>query len=140
MIRLAERTCFVAVWAFVLPLAGYSFFTIFTLGIAGLGLLLGLKTLTLMIYMTGFVPTAVTAAVYEFILRRFPLPAQIAGSCAIGMVSATVWWQEMKIGNFGPNHATLALLGATFCSAGLMPLLGRTWDERKALQATAAAN
>ena len=61
MLQPIERASFVAIAAFVLPLVGYSFFVLFTLGLAGLGLLMGVRTLVLMIYASGFVPTIATA-------------------------------------------------------------------------------
>ena len=132
MIEWAERWCFVAIWALILPLVRYSFFVILTAGMAAIGLLLGLKHLVITIYLTGFVPTLVTAIVFEFLLRRLSLPLSEVGVSVVAAASAFAWWSRAGLGDFGNDYASFAILASACLSASLMPLISREWEAREA--------
>lgn len=132
MIGIAERWCFVAVWALLLPLVGYSFFVILTLGIAGLGLLAGVFNLAMMVYAVGFIPTLVTAIAFEFGLRHRNITLAVVGVCLVGVTAAWLWWTVLGIDAFRRNYGTFALLVATAMSVSLMPFVARAWDARRA--------
>ncbi|MBX9897644.1 MAG: hypothetical protein K2Y17_07045 [Qipengyuania sp.] len=132
MIGIAERWCFVAVWSLMLPLVGYSFFVILTLGIAGFGLLAGVFNLAMMVYAVGFIPTLVTAITFEFALRQFNAAMAVVGVCVMGMTAAYLWWTVLAIDAFGWNYGSFALLAATAMAVSLMPFVARAWDERAA--------
>ncbi|MEB3415293.1 hypothetical protein VCJ71_04360 [Alteriqipengyuania sp. WL0013] len=125
MIAAAERACFVALCALLLPPLGYSFFVILTLGIAGLGLLLGLKTLLTMIYLTGFIPTAVTATIYVLFLRRTPLWLASIIVALVGTTAAYLWWHHALEQALRANYVTAALLLSAAGAVSLIPAAGR---------------
>lgn len=129
MIEFAERWIFVAVWALFLPLLGYSFFVLFTL-VAALGFLLGIKTLVLVIYLMGFVPTFATAAVYEFLFRRLRLSIAFVAVCPIGIVATWGWWTFLGIEQIGRNYFTFALFASTSLALFVMMVVGKAWDTR----------
>ena len=125
MIAAAERACFVALCALLLPPLGYSFFVILTLGIAGLGLLMGLKTLLTMIYLTGFIPTAVTATIYVLFLRRTPLWLASIIVALVGTVAACLWWDHALEQHMRAGYVTAALLLSAAGAVSLIPVLWR---------------
>ena len=125
MIAVAERACFVALCALLLPPLGYSFFVILTLGIAGLGLLMGLKTLLMLIYLTGFIPTAVTATIYVLFLRRTPLWLASIIVALVGTAAAYLWWNHALGQAMRGNYVTAALLLSAAGAVSLIPAAGR---------------
>ena len=131
MIGLAERWCFVVIWSLTLPLVGYSFFVLLTLGVAGLGLLIGLKNLIIAIYIMGFVPTVLTGIVYEYFLRRHSVVVATIGVCIVGIASAWVWWSLVQTKPLCMGYGMFAMFAAAALSVALMPVIGRAWEERK---------
>ena len=113
-------------WALALPLLGYSIFACLTI-IPLLGVFLGPKLLEL-IYQAGFVPSLATALAWQFIFLRWNRGAGWLATCAVGVMSAAVWYRVMGVDSiFTANYVNLALAVATVAACSVMPLTkGRT--------------
>ncbi len=110
-------------WAVVLPLFGFSVFTLLTI-VPLLGVLAGPVLLLKTIMAAGFVPSLCTALVFEFLLRERSPRSSFVLTVACGIVCAGAWYTWWGAGSkFGLNYVTGALAVATAASVALMPLI-----------------
>ncbi len=119
------------VWALVLPFVGYSIFAILTfwplLGIV----LLGPSRLAEMILTTGFVPTLVTALVFEFLLAKRSLASSVPLVALTGTISAQAWYTWLGIDMLSANYLTFALVIATIVSSITIPFMTQEIQARR---------
>ena len=114
-------------WAFALPILGYLFFTTLTI-LPALGIFfLGPEKLLQLIYTAGFVPSLVTAASFSFLARTRPLASRWLMTCAVGCLSAALWYFMLGVSlldRFG--YVDFALFAATVAACSTMVLIEMT--------------
>lgn len=111
-------------YALVLPLVGYTIFTLFTFWPI-FGLLFGPFYLTKLILTAGFVPTLLTALAFEFFLKNRALPQSMALTAIVGNLCAFSWYLALGADVLRLSYVSLALVIATTASVVLIPLMDR---------------
>ncbi|WJY18585.1 hypothetical protein QQS45_13385 [Alteriqipengyuania flavescens] len=86
---------------------------------------MGLKTLLMMIYLTGFIPTAVTATIHVLFLRRTPLWLASLIVVLVGTAAAYLWWLPALGQALRAHYVTAALLLSAAGAVSLIPAAGR---------------
>ena len=111
-------------WAFALPILGFLFFSMLTI-LPALGLFfLGPEKLLHLIYKAGFVPSLVTAVSFRFLARTRPLVVRWLITCAVGCLSAALWYfihGVSLLDRFG--YVDFALFAATVAACSMMVII-----------------
>lgn len=128
------RLLMVLGWTAALPLVGFPVFGLLTI-IPLLGVFMGPRLLTF-IYIAGAVPAFVTAAAFEFGLRRLAPAVSTVATIALGAVVSVLWialyslWEGGRV-PLGADYLTFALAVSGAFAAAVMPITRFAKDRRR---------
>lgn len=125
----------IILWSLAMPLIGFVIFAAMTL-LPLLFLLMPASTFFGTLYMTGFVPSVLTALFFQAIVHRTKPLVAVLATGLVSMLSATLWWATMLLESpattIDPSQYTYwALMAAAFGSALVMAVSGLRARRRR---------